>query len=102
MITRVMQDRMSQHENHVISEKRKCFCDKFCSFFLNIHAQQFVAQCCIYLTQKKLRKRKLGERILQNADVIIKAIARAPCTTHVHWVKKYFTTVARRCDHNSR
>jgi len=45
---------MFQHENYDISEMRKYFWTKFCSFVYKTTVQKCVALCCIYSTYAKL------------------------------------------------
>jgi len=71
---------MSQHENYDISEMRKYFCTKFCSFVYMTTVHTFAALWYIYLTYAKLTETQTSwtnfatSQTVQKADFIINAI----------------------------
>jgi len=73
---------MSQRTNHDISEMRKYFCSKFCSFVYKTTVHKFAALCCIYLTYAKLTMTQTSRtnfatvQTVQKADFIVKVNER--------------------------
>jgi len=69
---------MFQHENYDMSEMRKYFCTKVCSFVYKTTVHKCADLCCVYLTYAKLTEMQTSRtkfataQTVQKADFIIK------------------------------
>ena len=63
VVYRVIQKKTPQNENRDISEMRKKFCIKFCSFTQDKTALKCDTSCCTYFTYDKIMQTQTLERI---------------------------------------